>query len=81
MKTITIEFPTEDHAELFAEYMSDGGGEWGYKEALSHKGLAPVHLGYHGPEKTEFPRNDRRRYGPFMVDAKIRVELIEEEEA
>jgi len=77
---ITINFPTAAHKQTFAEWMCDGGGECGYMDSLEHQGHAGVSLGYHGPENEEYPPNDKRRYGPFMVDDTIRVTLADDGE-
>lgn len=78
---ITIQFPTEQHKRIFAEWMCDGSGEQDYMNCLDGDGAPPVRLGYHGEERKEFPADDKRRYGPFLCDNTIRVELIEEEGA
>ena len=77
---ITILFPTEEHKKRFAEWMSDGGGEWQYMEVLDNEALPPVNIGYHGKENKAFPRDHKRRYGKFLCDDTIRVELVEEEQ-
>jgi hypothetical protein len=78
---ITIIFPTPEHKQTFAEWMSDGGGEWNYMESIAQEGHAKVVIGYHGTENKQYPITDKRRYGPFMVDDTIRVELADDEES
>lgn len=77
---ITINFPSAAHKQTFCEWMSDGGGEWSYMEALDHQGYAKVIIGYHGQEDEQYPRNDKRRYGQFMCDDTIRVTLCDDSE-
>ena len=77
---ITINFPTDAHKQTFAEWMCDGGGECGYMDSLENQCHATVLLGYNGPEKESCPTNDKRRFGPFMVDDTIRVTLANDGE-
>lgn len=79
MTSLTIQFPTPDHKRVFAEWLCDGGGECSYMDCLESGGLESVALGYHGPENEAFPRNDKRRYGKFLEDDTIRVQIIKDE--
>lgn len=76
---LTIEFPTAEAKQIFATWMSDGGGEQNYFDAMESSATSSLHVGYHGPENKQFDRNDKRRYGKFLCDDTIRVEVIEEE--
>lgn len=53
----------------FCEWMCDGGGEQEFFDSIETH--APEHaisrMQYHS-ENEEYPRDDRRRYGPFMAD-------------
>lgn len=80
MHNLTIQFPTKESLRIFAEWMSDGGGEQTYFEAMdAHSRSKPaLRIGYHGPENEQYPRNDKRRYGTYLADNTLRVEIIEE---
>lgn len=71
-------FPTEEAKRIFAEWMCDGGGEQDYFRAMDESATPSLRIGYHGPENTEYPENDIRRYGRFLVDDTLRVEACED---
>lgn len=80
MSSLTIEFPTEELKQEFAGWMCDGGGEQAFFDALHLRNIVKsCRFGYHGIEKTEYPRNDSRRYGKFLEDNTIRFEILEPE--
>lgn len=76
---LKIIFPTKEAKDIFAAWMSDGGGECQYFDAMEQSKTPSLRIGYHGVEKNEFPRNDARRYGKFMCDNIMRVEVVEQE--
>jgi len=76
MNTLTITFPTEEAKIVFAQWLCDGGGEAEYLRAMEESDTPNLRIGYHGPEDTRYPENDRRRYGAFLADDTIRVEVI-----
>jgi len=81
MKTeLRIIFPTEEAKRIFAEWMSDGGGEQEYFMAMERSKTPRLRIGYHGQEDTRFERNDKRRYGKFLCDNTLRVEVVGDEQ-
>ena len=78
MPELKITFPTEEMKNFFASWMS-GSGEQEFMEiAEENLGVRHLHFGYHGVENEEFPRDDKRRYGPFLCDNTIRVTIVED---
>ena len=73
-----IIFPTEEAKRTFATWMSDGGGEEDYFRAMEESKTPSLRIGYHGPEDDRYERSDKRRYGPFLADNTLRVEVCED---
>jgi hypothetical protein len=76
---LTIIFPTEEAKRIFATWMSDGGGESDYFRSMEESETPSLRIGYHGPEDERYERNDKRRYGAFLADNTLRVEVCEDE--
>lgn len=74
---LTIEFPSQDHLDDFVSWLCHCG-EQSYWDSWHEDEVTPINFHYHGVENTEFPRNDKRRYGPFMADNIIRTSEREE---
>lgn len=73
MTKITIEFPNDKLSNSFAEWLCNSG-EQQFMEAVQTD-FPSLRFGYHGPENKQFPTDDPRRYGKFMCDNTIRVEI------
>ena len=73
---LRIIFPSEEAKEIFATWMSDGGGEQDYFRAMEESKTPNLRIGYHGLEDTRYERNDKRRYGAFLADNTLRVEIL-----
>jgi len=76
---LRIIFPSREAKRIFAIWMSDGGGEQDYFRAMEESKTPYVRISYHGPENKGYPRDDKRRYGKFLIDNTIRVEICPEE--
>lgn len=73
MSELKIIFPDERTRELFATWLSDGGGEQQYFGVLEMEGQGKSwRMSYH-PEDSAFERNDKRRYGKFLEDGTMRL--------
>lgn len=75
---LRIIFPTEEAKQIFATWMSDGGGEQDYFRSMEESKTPSLRIGYHGPEDQRYERNDKRRYGKFLCDHTLRVEVCED---
>lgn len=73
---LKIVFPTVEAKQIFATWMCDGGGEQDYFRSMEESKTPSLRISYHGPENTEFPRDDKRRYGKFLADGTLRVEVV-----
>ncbi len=73
MPKLTIEFPSQEQLEVFASWLCGSGEQhyWDYDVGDGEALLVDFH--YHGVEKTEYPHDDERRYGPFLADNTIRT--------
>lgn len=79
MSELKIIFPDEQTRELFATWMSDGGGEQQYFEVLRNEDQGQSwRMSYH-PENPAFERDDKRRYGKFLEDGTMRLAKLEDE--
>lgn len=78
MHELKIIFPTEEARRLFAIWLADCGGDQGYFQVMKDSKTPSLRFGYHGPEDQQYPRNDRRRYGEFLCDNTIRVEICKD---
>lgn len=63
--------------KTFALWLCDGGGEQDYFRSMEQSATPSLHLNYHNENK-DFPRSDKRRYGEFLCDNTIRVEVCED---
>ena len=78
---LKIVFPTKEARRIFAVWMCDGGGEQDYFRAMEESATPSLRIGYHGPENRKYPKDDRRRYGPFLCDMTLRIEALPNDQA
>ncbi len=79
---LEIEFQTQAQLDEFAQWLCNIGEQNYWQSTEEHPDVPDgdaVRFHYHGIEKTEYPRDDARRYGPFMADNVIRTTTIEPE--
>jgi hypothetical protein len=74
---LRIIFPTEEAKRLFALWLCNSG-EQHYFDAMQDSQTPSLRIGYHGPEDDRYSDSDARRYGPFLSDNTLRVEICED---
>lgn len=74
---LKIVFPTAEAKQIFATWMSDGGGEQEYFQSMEGSKPPDLRIGYHGIKDDRYERDDKRRYGKFLCDSTLRVQVCE----